>query len=66
MLSKDQEWKLQVVKAHPMKDFGTLMLKDGGPRDSPTGGAREPFSRPGVSSLKRKGMLIFLRFSFFT
>ena len=47
-----------------MKDFGTLMLKEGGARDSPTGSSKAgaPSLRPSGSSLKRKCMLIPLDF----
>ena len=43
-----------------MKDFGALMLKEDGVRDSPTGNARvgAPSTKPGGSILKRKGMLL--------
>ena len=67
MLTKDQERKMEAVRAHPTRDFGALMLKDGGVGVSPSVHAKAPAPSPrsNDSPSKRKGELMFCTFFFY-
>ena len=55
MLTKDQERKMEAVRAHPTRDFGALMHKDGGVGVSPSVRAKAPApSRCPTTPLQRE------------